>query len=333
MNNKCFIRFDAGKEIGLGHWYRCIALCQDLKQKGVETIALIHQPSKMFRQEMDRLKISYLSLQHIQNKQELILLHEKYNVEHLILDLIKLDETFVKEINFYFTTFCIGGSGKGLDWVHFRIEGMLPRKGHTQNFHGKKLYVGTKYIIIREFFCSNNKFIVRHKLENVLITLGGDANANGYQIAVFLKKLFPEMNITVLLGKLAKETEPKSGIIVSRNIENPVPLMLNVDLAICSGGMTMFELCYLGVPFIILPQVSLQEKIAVSFNKQGLADFISLEKQTDKKLLLENLCKKLNVFQTKSYRENFCNRIKKLVDGKGLERVSGIIKEKIIQNS
>lgn len=327
--NKCFIRFDVGEKVGLGHWYRCIALCQHLKQKMIQIIAIIHQPSMEFQQEMLRLNISYLPVQYIQNADELIALREKYKIKNLILDLMKLDETYVGKLNEYFVTFGIGGSGKGLDWVHFRIEGMLPRKGHAQNFQGKRLYIGTQYIIIRNFFDNKNKYIVRHELDSILITLGGDANANGFQIASHLKNLFPEMNITVLLGKLAKETESKDGIAVIRNIDNPLPLMINADIAICSGGMTMFELCYLGVPFIILPQVGLQEEIAISFNNNELADFISLEKQTNEKFLLESLYKKINVFQTKTYREECSNRIKKLVDGKGLERVSEIIIEKI----
>jgi UDP-2,4-diacetamido-2,4,6-trideoxy-beta-L-altropyranose hydrolase len=331
--NKCFIRFDAGKSIGLGHWYRCIALYHRLGQKGIEAIALIQEPQKEFKQELARQSVNYLPLQHTQNALEMISLQKKYNIKYLILDLMNLEITFVKTLNEHFSTFAIGGSGKGLDWVCFRIEGMLPRAGYADNFQGKELYIGPEFIIIRDLFITQKNFCVRNTIKKILITLGGDANAYGHRIAYFLHQLFPEMDITVIVGKFATKIDSIDKIHVYQDIENLVPFFLNSDIAVCSGGMTMFELCYIGTPFIILPQVALQEEIAISFKNKGIAEYISLQTQFNENNLSADLFEKISSLKTKTHRKEFSMRIKKIIDGRGLERISTTIKNKILEHS
>ncbi len=90
--------------------------------------------------------------------------------------------------------------------------------------------------------------------------------------------LLPNWNgsATVIVGKMGKISQQlielanqvSWEINVSEHVENMVPEMLKSDIAIVSGGSTMWELLYMKVPFL-----------AISLNKvqQSYLEFLELE--------------------------------------------------------
>lgn len=325
----CFIRFDASAIIGFGHWYRCIALYEALKEKKLNILILIHDPSSAIRDGLYKKKISFVVLKDVQSADELIQLKNKYNCHLLIIDLMNLNEKYVCKVNAEFETVSIGGSGNGLNLVDVRIEGMLQRNGYTENFIGKELYVGMQYIILRTFFIRKQKKHLNELPLNILVLLGGDANATGCIVGTLVKKLFPETNVLVVVGKLTDIHEQYKDINLVKDVDNPSIVMKHTDLAFCSGGMTMFELLYLKVPFIIVPQIYLQEEIARSYKDAGIADYISLEDQKESSIMRISIQKKIMALYSKEKRIEFQRNIPDMLDGRGLQRIVDIIYSRI----
>ncbi len=313
--------------MGLGHLYRCLVLYHELNKIGMSAVFLVHNMPKSLLIKFEHSGIKYICLKYNQEASEVKRILKVNKCDCIILDLMELEIDYVKKLNKDIKTLAIGGSGEGLNVVNVRIEGMINREEYGKSFMGNKYYKGPEYVILRDCFIKKRKkYLVRNDVKNILITLGGDAQAKGFDIAGIIKDLFPNYNITALVGDLAITKKYSKDIKVLKGITDPTVIMLNSDVVVSSGGMTMFELCCLGIPFILLPQTHLQEIIAISLFENKIAEYISIEKQSHKDFLTI-LKRKFMSFQSRNKRYMISNKLKNTIDGFGVKRVIQIIKE------
>ena len=94
--------------------------------------------------------------------------------------------------------------------------------------------------------------------------------------------------------------------------------MIESDLAVCSGGNTMYELCFLGVPSIILPQNQHQQYFSSELEKNNILKLISLDKIESKDLIIKTLLEMIENFEL---RRSFNKESTQVFDGNGLNRV------------
>jgi spore coat polysaccharide biosynthesis predicted glycosyltransferase SpsG len=139
---------------------------------------------------------------------------------------------------------------------------------------------------------------------------GGDILGQSFEAAVILAN--QGYDVTLIKGPLAKIDKAKCNFSILVNPTDFPEILNSCDWAVTNGGGCFFEALYLGKPVFVLPQTEMELKI-VSYAKQF---------NTILGMGIENLS---NINHTKF--ETVSYNGMKLIDGKGLSRISSIIKE------
>lgn len=324
-----YLRFDVGKEIGFGHWYRCLELARTLRDRGAEVVLLSYQLPASVEVDLEKFKFPLIRLQAPQDDAEhLAAMSLERGQASLILDLMGVEEGFVSSLRDQVRVASIGGSGPGLDFVQLRIEGALKRENLASRFRGNKLCVGLEYVILRQEFRETAILELKPAVKHLLISLGGDAEAVGLKIAKLVNSEFLETRLSVVLDRLAQVEDAPEGVELIQALSKPAELMSRVDVALCGGGMTAYELSSLGTPFVILPQTALQEEVAKSFAERGAADFVSCHDQLEVGRLSRRIVESLKSLEPLEVRKERRQRLMSLVDHGGRDRVCELLMDR-----
>jgi len=325
--------FEAGEKIGLGHWVRCIALMQELQQGHpcIQCIGMTNPLDPVLKRELEHSSLFCVE-NHEWSAAQVLDIAKQFCSTCIVLDLLDTSVAFVTELKPALRVISIGGSGDGRDYVHVRIDGMIERPGFSEGFRGEKLFLGTEYVILRKSFQDCKPIPIRNHIANVLIALGGDVGGHGLMLARLINRLNNAVQIRVILGPLARRTDetlPK-GLQLCYDVADPIPLMRESDLAVTSGGMTTYELLRLGVPTIIVPTVEAQVMPAVAFDERGVAKYIGRINE-DQTSLFAKLKEAWKLLASTKERRVLSREGRSLVDGRGLQRVSRIIREEVTE--
>lgn len=156
------------------------------------------------------------------------------------------------------------------------------REPHT------RLLLGTQYVLLREEFFAYRGWqreipVVARKL---LITLGGADHENVTHKVIQALVGLRNLRTTVVVGgsnahldKLKLEiSNLKSEIRLVVDATNMPELMAQVDVAIASGGITLWELAFMGVPTVVLVLAENQRAIAATMDTANAARQSSVER-------------------------------------------------------
>ena len=260
---------DVGSKTGLGHWHRCLALADTLRARW--NITLVTPPlAPALQEELISRQQQFCEAADWSPEAVLKAVVGCPHPDVFVLDLIATPVDLVAALREVAPVASVGGAGPGRDSVDLRIDGMIPRLGFSDNFHGGKLLVGPEYVMLRDEFVPDVR-PVPDRVENVLVALGGDAEGRGLRLAEQLARTHSNFEFNVVLGPLAEATTSARGVHAHVNPAAVSRLMRDAQVAICSGGMTAYELCRVGVPMILHPQTVLQYEAAGAFAAQDLA--------------------------------------------------------------
>lgn len=194
-----------------------------------------------------------------------------------------------------------------------------------------QIYTGNKYLTFREDF-GNNDFIIREKGEKVLITMGG-TDPFGLSLKV-VKALAKDesLHITILLSEKADYYNELSdfskmypNVLLIGFTDNMLALLKNNDIAIINGGLTRYETCIVGIPFIALSIHQKQFEITQELVDLGVGINLGIYNEISDEQIFNSAKSLLN---NKELRRKTSIKMKKLFDTKGVERIYNIICEK-----
>jgi spore coat polysaccharide biosynthesis predicted glycosyltransferase SpsG len=176
---------------------------------------------------------------------------------------------------------------------------------------------------------------IKNNVKKVLLSFGGsdpcDYTTKIAKLMINNHNLLDQIEeIIVHLGPSNRQLEniyrlmEKSDIKI--NIKHKVrdlhSIMIQTDLALSSGGNTMYELCYLGIPTIIFPQNSHQEVFAKELSDHQIVSLISRKNCNNEKYILKLLIK---LIINKSLRKRMNQSSIKIFDPNGVRRVGEAI--------
>ena len=187
---------------------------------------------------------------------------------------------------------------------------------------------GRQYVILRSSFVNRGQhFVVRDRLRNILITLGGsDYRKMIPVIADVLRK--GDYAIDIVAGTERykndlKEYECKNcrlhGFIESKEM---VSLMLNVDVVVSGAGQTLNELAFLGLPTIAICIDHDQRLNIETYYQNG---FLMEKLYWGDNELSKNIWKLVSKMRKYDVRRKLSENGKAIIDGKGVNRISGIM--------
>jgi len=143
---------------------------------------------------------------------------------------------------------------------------------------GTKLFLGTKYALLRREFQKLPKRRTEEEMRSILITLGGSdpGNMTGV-IASELGKAFPQIVFHIAAGLSFPDIDSLKKI-EDKNIKlhiNPTmsELMLKCDAAVTACGSTVYELCACGTPAIGVVTADNQKMVANRMDSMGVLKY------------------------------------------------------------
>jgi len=200
--------------------------------------------------------------------------------------------------------------------------------------------VGPEYIGLDPAFerAHDRPRSVGDRVEEVLVFMGG-ADPAGLTLKALegLAPLGPPWHTTVVLGYAYGDVE-KAAELVSRchhvelveGAEGLADRMRRADMALCSGGIAMFELACVGTPSVVWCQVPHELHNARLFRESGIVRCIGLGATSGPEVAVQALC---SLAGDPAARRAMSRAGQTTVDGRGLDRVMEAIEQCVQQYS
>ncbi|MFC1904273.1 UDP-2,4-diacetamido-2,4,6-trideoxy-beta-L-altropyranose hydrolase [Chloroflexota bacterium] len=337
------IRADGSVHLGLGHIMRCLALAQGLEKIGVSSVFTIRDYEPKVAELIRRCNFEVeLIPRGCDLKEDLLLTLElvsQYQVKLIIADLCNNDTLAnIDEFSQYLQGLKDGGrfllTLDDLKAIPFPGDILInPNYGAENWDHG--FGSNTKYLLGPAYFIFRQEFIEAARVEreiktdakNVLIAIGGSDpfDLTGKVVRV-LSKL--TLNLHIVLGIDYTESKEREldetlkhcqgNYKLVRVADNLTELMLWADLAITGGGLTKYETAVTGTPSIIIPQVDYLAELVREFEREGTALNLGLADSVGESDIIKAVERLL---KDSALRALMSQRGKKLVDGRGIERI------------
>lgn len=326
-------RVDALPTIGIGHLIRCLALSEELMRRDHVCYFLSKIDNDELTSIIRKSKVNYQKIKTNATLQEdleyLLNFSNGNDIDWIVTDHYGINTKYIQEIkqNNY-KVLSVDDTAQ----IHYYSDIVL-----NQNIGSEKLkfsaekhtkfLLGLKYAILKDQLLKKDQKIEKNKVKKVLIMLGGTDKDNfTLKILKFLEPFSENIEFTVVVGPLnpfyddikdyVKEENLK--IRVTKSPENMVDVYLEQDIAISAGGSSCYELAYFGIPNIIVTIADNQLRIAHELNKQNVSIYLGKKDE----IKAEQLKKKFEeLVNNHSLQKNMSCNGKKLVDGKGKERI------------
>jgi len=203
-------------------------------------------------------------------------------------------------------------------------------KGHT------KFYTDPSYAIINKRFAEVKREESKDTPQ-ILVTMGGaDTLGHTPKVIKVLDEMPERFNIIAAIGPAFKHYSELEE--ATKKCRKPVDLRFNVndmwnlmawaDISVSAGGNTLFELASAGTPTIAICEESFEVETADRMQTFGTCINLGYQKKVDEKQLTKNINKLL---KDQSKRVEMSKTGRKLVDGRGPERVSELIKKTLLK--
>jgi len=320
---KIFIITEGGEHIGFGHVARCVSLYQAFAEKIVEPELIINGDDSVLGLLKDE---KYQTFNWLQQKDRLFEIVD--GAEVIIIDSYLADIGFYESLAGAVKMPVYLDDNKRLDYPKgIIINGNIYAEDLGYPKEGNEHLLGTTYTPLRRFFWDVPEKVITKEVRNVMITVGGSDQVNiTPSIVRSLKEKYPAITKNVVIGKafsnideIKKEVGKNTNLIYYPDAEKIREIMLVADIAISSGGQTLYELARIGVPTLGVGLSEDQESNLRGFYETGFLGFIGRHNDID---FCEKMIEELEKLLAKQPREKLCSLGQKLVDGQGAKRTA-----------
>ncbi len=336
MSYKVIFRVDGNSEIGLGHLVRCnnfadlfaerlaaeiIFFTKDFHEANVicgkHTINLI--PAELNADEEG----FYLD-NHFKSLKPDMIITDCQNTRMSYMKQIRSGNTLL--VNF-------DDLGSGRSYCDVLIDANLDEKRAPE---GPVTLCGPDYIVLHPLYnnLADPGKTAPQNVRNTLISMGGGDPLNLTIKVVEALRDRPE-HFDVVIGpayphidELRRLSNKLQGnFTFYRNLETLAPLLINADIAVIAGGITLYEAMCAGTPAIVLAQVEHQNVIAKRFAAKKAIMYPGLGQNVSKE---EITAQYADLAKNQAQRQNMSELGMKLVDGRGLPRIYDYLKERLL---
>ena len=331
------VRADAGLKMGTGHAMRCLALAQGWRHAGGEVIfALAESTSAVDRLlRSERFNVTRIdgAAGTSEDARSTFEIARAFGADWFAVDGYQFDAQYQKQLQSFRPVLVIDDNGL-LDY--YAAELVLNQNAHAcpemypHTSSNTKLLLGPRFALLRNEFVAYRDWTraIPDRSSRVLLTMGGSDPGNlTPRILPLLAELTDDdLRIRVVVGGSAENADVVDEIAarfagrveVLRDARNMAELMAWADLAISGAGTTCWEMCWLGLPAILVVVAENQRFIAEQLAALGAVENAGCGDSIDPALLAE-LCRQL--LADKSRRVGMSQRAKQVVDGRGRDRV------------
>lgn len=349
---RILLRVDGSHHLGVGHIMRCIALAQGFNLKGLRPIFIIRNHNQEIIRLIQRnnydAEIIPRASNFIEDASLTLGFAHRYGANAIIIDLVNSDtvknpsaykgylEALKSNDKFLIT---IDGFDEGYSSTETPASSdisIIPYFGAENkkfNTSANTVYLlGPGYFIFRQEFIKVAKIerSINKKAQNILVTMGGSDpfDLTTKVVKALVKINRPHLNLRVVIGpgfnvsteqKLKEILRDFKGIYKLLTTSNVLAkLMLWSDITITSSGLTKYETAVTGTPTIVISFNDFQAKLMDEFKKCGTT--LHLGERRD---IREDdiVCAVKSLLDDYNFRSKMSKNGKKLVDGRGVERI------------
>lgn len=330
-----YIRTDMNDVIATGHMMRCLAIADAAKEQGEETVFLLADDAArtLLAQRGYAYRILYTKWNAME--QELSRLEEiiqELGIARLLIDSYQVTEAYLRRLSALVETYYIDDRNAFV----YPVNGLICYAGYYAKFDyparypDARLYLGTAYAPLRRAFCGCPAKAISERAKRLLLLSGGSDPHD--MLAGLLLRLKDEgfCRIDVICGmyhggyaQLKETYRIEEAVHIHRAVSDIEQYMRQTDLAVSAGGMTLYELCACGVPSVSFTFADNQLDNARQMEADGLMDYAGDARRDDVISNAVRLIRRLR--DDAALREERSQRMRKLVDGKGAERIAAVL--------
>lgn len=283
------IRADASAQIGTGHVMRCLALAQAWQDAGGRTCFVLANPAPSLE---SRLQAEDMAIRHLVGidagtaedaEATAVIAHEK-KADWIVIDGYHFGAEYQKQLKKAgFRLLFIDDYGHA---DHYYADIVL-----NQNIYAQadlypsrepytRLLLGIEYVLLRREFWAWRDWQkpISDKAHNILVTLGGSDpdNVTLLVIQALQQLLDDDWTAVVLVGgqnphyqELVTAVAHDPRIQLRQNAANMPDLMAWADIAVSASGSSSWELCFMGVPILLIVLADNQRPVSAGLANQG----------------------------------------------------------------
>lgn len=332
---RILFRVDGSKVMGMGHVYRSLAIAEALREgsraeisflmsadhaEGIATISKSGYPVRVFRAGgLDSILDSI----------------RDFAPSVVINDLPLVEETYLRSLGrLGAVTINLVDTLDDLERVsrdaQFVISVMNEDRETPEGFYG-----GPAFAILRRHFQGRERSF-RETPAKILLSFGGaDPQALTVKVARALAPLAREVEIVSVAGPAFPHTAVFEALQRTLGANLPLvkgvdvqiaDLMLDADLVLCSGGMSVYEIAALGTPGVVLAQNAREDRRMREFSRFGTIEYLGLGVDVEEAAILDTVRR---ILTDAARRRDMSDRGRRLVDGYGAARAASIVLEQV----
>lgn len=340
------IRADGGQSIGMGHIMRCLSLANEFRSNGCIVYFISKYEEGIKKIISDHFEVIPLSCtksslvngfyygdetELVNEAKDIIEIIKTYNIDLLFIDSYNVSEDYLMSIKSNVKKLAyIDDINKFIYPADILINGNISAEYMNYKKYCKDeiMLLGSKYNFIRNEFKDLPERKIKKEVEEVMITTGG---SDPHNMTIKLLDIFcnddvlKSLTYNVVIGsgfinnkEIREFANQYENIVIYENPNKISEIMLKSDIAISSGGSTLYELCACGIPTLAFIYADNQKFIVEEMTKLEYIKNIGWYDSLGKSYVISNV--KDLIFNYKKRLEMF-DLGKKLVDGKGTKRI------------
>lgn len=340
MRRSAVIRADGGHAIGTGHLTRTLHLADRLAHSG-EQVTFVSQSSDGAAALCEQRGYALILLPPISNGSGAQAASAISALEPglIINDVRDTNEAYMRALRLSDATIVnFDDRGAGASLADVLVDANRPPE-EARAIAGPRACFGSDYMVLGDAFERAHRLPkgVRDRVEELVVFMGG-SDPSGLTLTALraIELLAPDWHTTVLLG-YGYEGHAEAATLAARcrnvdlvaGADDLAGHMQAADMALCSGGIAMFELACVGTPSIVCCQVPHELDNARRFVEWGAVRCLGLGDACRPR----NMADALGALAADvAARRAMSDAGKRVVDGRGLSRVMEVI-EACVQQS
>ena len=308
MNKLLTILTEGGMVSGFGHVTRCIAIADGFKKHGFIIKFLINGDSSIYS-VIERRQVNLCDWTKLEDK----LLETLNNSSIILIDSIEVKNKQLVMIESLGVPIIFIDDEKRRNILDkgFVVDWTVLSDKKDYFFPNKKNVVyllGSKYTPLREEYYYSKKNKIRDEIQTIMVTFGGaDIRNLTPLILQSLNRILPNCKKNIIVGsgfsnkeEIEKLKDKNTDLLFNVTAKKMIRVMHESDIAIASGGQTLYELAKIGTPAIVILVAENAKDDTLGWAEVGSVSFIG---RWDDKNLLKNLENKINLLKSKNKRQ------------------------------
>jgi spore coat polysaccharide biosynthesis predicted glycosyltransferase SpsG/CMP-N-acetylneuraminic acid synthetase len=331
---RILFRVDGNAQVGLGHVYRSLAIAEAIRESSRAEIAFL-MPVEYAEGARVASEHGYPVRLAAENKLHVWLDQIRdFGPDILVNDVRRLDAEYLRELSHTgATTVNLVDTPEDIESTE-RYEQTIVSVMAQQRETPESFYSGPAYAILREQFRGREKE-VRERPKLVLLSFGGsDPQGLTLRAAAALQAVPGDVEVVAVAG--AAFSYRREWEALASTFQRRIPLineagghiaelMLEADIVVGSGGMSVYEIAALGTPGVILGQNAYEDRRMRAFAEHGTIDYLGLGTEVEDDQIAAAVT---SLLSSAEKRRLMSARGRALVDGLGARRAAEVVLER-----